>query len=122
MKYIKFKIREHFLELIREGKKKHEYRLANSKNANINVGDVLILISNQNPYNYVKVIVDSIKKYSNWDEALNNSWKNDFGNLFSTYQDVLKECYRFYPKDEVEKYGIEVFDIRLFSKSTSKAR
>ncbi|MDY4787893.1 MAG: hypothetical protein SO253_01080 [Bacilli bacterium] len=122
MKHIKFKIREHFISLTEKGIKKHEYRLADPKSKNINVGDILILVSNQNENNYVKVIVDAINKYPDWKSALQNYWQEDFNGLFSSFNDVLKECYRFYPKENVDKYGIEVLSIRPYKKKFSSGR
>ncbi len=122
MKLIKLKIRDHFISLIREGIKTNEYRLADPKYSDIRVGDILVLVSNQNPENYVKVVVDSITNYANWDSALKNNWKNDFKGLFDSYNDVMKECHRFYPKQEVDKYGINVYKIRIYKKTLNKAR
>ena len=109
MKYVKMKIREHFIPLINDGIKKHEYRLADPKYADVHVGDVILLISNQNSGNYTKVIVDKIEHYNTWDEAFDNRWQNDFKGLFNTYEELIRECKRFYTKEEIDKYGIEVF-------------
>ena len=106
MQQIYLKIRDHFIDLIKKGIKTHEYRLADSRYANIKVGDVLVLISNQNQHNYIRVTIESIEKYSDWNSALNMYWKKDFEGLFSSYDDAIKECYKFYSKDEVDKYGI----------------
>lgn len=115
-------IREHFISLINNRKKKHEYRLAKPEYNNIRVGDVIILISNQNPSNYVKVIIDKIDYYRTWDEAFNNRWEDDFKDLFRTYDDLIKECKRFYSKEEVDTYGIKVFTIKPYRRPFKKGR
>ena len=122
MKYVKMKIREHFISLIKSGIKKHEYRLANPKYSDIHVGDILLLISNQNPSYYTKVIVDKIEHYRNWDEALYNRWQNDFKGLYENYEELIKECKRFYTKDEIDMYGINVFSVKPFKNSFKSAR
>ncbi|MDY4051796.1 MAG: ASCH domain-containing protein [Bacilli bacterium] len=122
MQQIYLKIRDHFIDLIKKGIKTHEYRLADSRYANIKVGDVLVLISNQNQHNYIRVTIESIEKYSDWNSALNMYWKKDFEGLFSSYDDAIKECYKFYSKDEVDKYGIIVFTIKPFKVSIKNAR
>ena len=114
MKYIKMKIREHFLPLIKTGIKKHEYRLADPKYADVNVGDIIVLISNKNPENYTKVVVDRITYCKTWDEAFCDRWEEDFKGLFESYDDLIKECKRFYTMEEVEKYGVEVFTVRPY--------
>lgn len=122
MKYIKMKIREHFISLIRKGTKTHEYRVVNPKYDNIHIGDVLILISNQDSENYVKVIIDSIEKFSNLNDALNNRWENDFKGLFGSFDEVLKEFHRFYTKEEINQYGINVYTIKEIRVPLKNAR
>lgn len=122
MKYVRMKIREHFIPLIKEGIKKHEYRLADPKYADVHIGDVIILVSNQNSLNYVKVVVDKIEHYKSWDEAFNNRWQNDFKGLFNTYDELIKECKRFYTKNQVDTFGIEVFTVKPFKITFKKAR
>lgn len=122
MKFVKMKIRDYFISLIRNGIKSNGYRLADPEYVDIHIGDVLVLISNQDPQKYIKVIVDSIINYSNWDDALKDRWENDFKGLFKTYNDVIKECHRFYSKEMVEKYGINVYKMRLYKKSLNKGR
>ena len=56
MKTYYFKIREKFIANVRNGTKRHEYRLASPENRAIKVGDNLILISNQNRKEYVRKI------------------------------------------------------------------
>ncbi len=122
MKYVQMKIEERFINLVRNEIKTHEYRLAGPKYSNIHIGDVLILISNQNSQNYVKVIVVSIEKFLNWEDALNNRWKKDFEGLYSSYDEILKECHKFYTKEEINQFGINVYKIKLVKKSLNNAR
>ena len=57
MNYYRMKIRQHFLNPIRNGVKRHEYRLATPERKQIRIGDILVLINNQDNSDYVKVIV-----------------------------------------------------------------
>lgn len=111
MKTYYFKIREKYIDSIINGTKKREYRLANPERREIKVGDSLVLISNQNKRNYIKVSIKSIKLYQTWYDALKEHWDEDFKGLYSSLEDALKECYRFYAKEDVEKYGIIVYGI-----------
>ena len=122
MKYVKMKIREHFIPLINDGIKKHEYRLADPKYADVHVGDVILLISNQNPLNYTKIVVDKIEMYKTWDEAFQDKWQDDFRGLFNTYDELIKECKRFYTKEEIDRYGIEVFTVKPLKRKFKKSR
>lgn len=113
MNYYRMKIRPQFLDLIRNGTKRHEYRLATPDRKHVKIGDVLILSNNQDRLDFVKVVVKGIEHFSSWEEALSNYWKTDFAGIFNSLNEALKECYKFYSRDEVAIYGIEVFEIEL---------
>ena len=104
------KIREKYISEIRLGNKKHEYRLASPERMQVKVGDIFVLVSNQNRREFVKTSVKGVKHYPGWKEALESNWQ-DFSNLYSNVDEALKEFYRFYSKDEVDTYGIVVFEI-----------
>lgn len=119
MKYFQLKIRPHFLPLIRNGIKTHEYRLAIN---DIRVGDVLVLMSNQDLSDYEKVVVKKIEHFTNWEEALYNTWENDFKGAFTSLEDIMKECRRFYSKEDTDKFGIDVYEFVPYSKKFANAR
>lgn len=105
-------IKEKFLKLIKEGKKNNEYRLCKKEHLTKRVGDVLILVSDKNNNDYVKVIIEDIKRYSNWENAVKDNWKKDFFGIANSLDEVLKDCYSIYNKKEVEKYGIIAYKIK----------
>ncbi len=111
MKTYYLKIRDKFIKEIVTGNKKHEYRLATPERKQIKVGDTLVLISNRNKSNFVKTTVKSIKFYNTWEDALSNNWQQDFQGLYSSIDEALHECYKFYPKSEVDSYGIITYEI-----------
>ena len=111
MKTYYLKIREKFISEVIAGNKKHEYRLASPERIGIKVGDTLVLISNQDKRVFVKTTVKAVRIYKGWREALQDNWQQDFKNLYSSLDEALHECYKFYPKDEVDKYGIVSFEI-----------
>lgn len=111
MKTYYLKIREKFIAEIYAGNKKHEYRLASPERLMAKIGDTLVLISNQNKKVFIKTTIKAIRIYKDWKEALQDNWQEDFKNLYSTLEDALHECYKFYSKEEVEQYGIVSYDI-----------
>lgn len=111
MKTYYLKIRDKFIGEINAGNKKHEYRLASTERTQVKVGDTLVLISNQNKSHFVKTTVKGIRIFPGWREALEDNWQQDFQNLYSSIDEALRECYKFYPKDEVDTYGIIVYEI-----------
>ncbi len=105
---IRYKIRPYFLPLIRSGKKKHEYRLANR---NVAVGDRLLLVSNSDESDCVTVRVVGIEHYGNWREALADRWEGEFQGLYDTFDVLIEECEGYYSEEDVERYGINAFEI-----------
>ncbi len=114
MNCYRMKIRPRFLEPIRNGIKRHEFRLATPERKRIKIGDILILINNQDRFDYVKVVVKGIEHFSSWGEALAKYWGNDFAGVFGTLDEAIKEFYKFYSRDEVNNFGIEVFEIEPY--------
>lgn len=114
------KIREKFLNSIREGKKTHEYRLATPERRTISVGDILVLTNNQDKDDFVKVIVEKKEIYNNWDEALLKYWEADFPD-YESIDDIKKECYKFYTKQEVDTNGIEVLKFSIYKRDVKKS-
>ena len=121
MKTYYLKIRDKFITDIKNRVKKHEYRLASPERMQAKVGDTFVLVSNQNKDNFVRATIKGIKVYSSWNEALIENWEQDFKNIFPSLEDTLKECYKFYPKTEVDRYGIVVFEIEPLYIDYSKA-
>ena len=121
MKTYYFKVRDKFILSVQQGIKKHEYRLATLERLKIKVGDTLILVSNQDKKKYIRTTVKKIKVYRGWKEALEENWKQDFKAVFSSLEEALKECYKFYPKNEVDAYGIVSFEIAPLTINYCKA-
>ena len=111
MKTYYMKIRDKYINAVREGIKKHEYRLASPERTQIRIGDNIVLISTQYKDVYVRTTVKGITLYRDWKEALEKNWQSDFKDLYTTLDEALKDCYKFYTKQEVEEYGIISFDI-----------
>ena len=114
------KVREKFINAISAGDKQHEYRLATNERKNVKIGDVLVLISNQNKKNYIKTTIKNIKFYKDWETALCEHWE-DFQNLYEDLPSALKECYKFYSKDQVEAYGIIVYKFEVLRVNFTKS-
>ena len=111
MKTYYLKIRDKFIEGIRNGIKKHEYRLATDDRKRIKIGDTLVVISTTDKKHYVRVSVKQINLYKNWEDALRENWKQDFENIYSTFEEAIRDCNRFYSRDEVSTYGIICYEI-----------
>ena len=104
-------ILDKYLELIKAGIKKNEYRLYNEERRKIKIGDEIKLIANGDENNYIIVRVKNIFIYKDFNEAFKNRWENDFKDLYNNLDDLLNDCNKFYSKEEIDKYGIVVFNI-----------
>lgn len=109
MRFI-LRIREKFIEDIKNGIKTKEFRLNDEERKQIKVNDVLTLKSKSSE-NYVNVVVKKIETEKNWIDVIDKYYESIFSNLFKTKEEAYKECLKFYPREKVEKYGIIVFDI-----------
>lgn len=110
MKTYYLKIRDKFIEAIRNGFKKHEYRLATDDRKNIKIGDTLVVISTTDKKHFVRVTVKKITLYRNWNDALQTNW-SDFENIYSSLDEAIRDCNRFYSRDEVNAHGIICYEI-----------
>ena len=102
-------IKQIYLDLITSNIKKHEYRLANEKNRNIKINDVIALKSVETSKE-INVRIVSVEIFSSWLEALD---MNDFAGVYNSKEELLSEVNKFYSKDDVEKYGIIRFGIEM---------
>lgn len=115
------KIRPHFLEMIRQGSKTNEYRLATAEKRGYNIGDKIVLISNQNEVDYIKVTLLEKHIYKSWEDALEGRWEEDF-KLFGSFESALKECKRLYTSQEVAENGIIVYKIEKYNPCIKNSR
>ena len=111
MNILTMKIKPCFLELIKTGKKKHEYRLNTPERRNLSIGDQITLVSNENPNDTLVVTITDISIHPNWLDALKDYWKEDFEGLYDNLDDLINECNSFYSIDQVKEYGIVRFEI-----------
>ena len=113
MKNIVMKIKPCFLELIKQGKKKHEYRLNTPDRRNLSIGDQITLVSNENPNDTLVVTITNKSTHSNWIDALKDYWKEDFEGLFNNLDDLINECNKFYSPEQVREHGIVRLGIKI---------
>ena len=104
-------IKDEYIEAIKAGIKKREYRLAKPERLKINIGDIIRLVSDNDENYYIDVKVIGISKFKDWNDALKKHWEEDFKGLYDNFNDVIIECKKYYKEEDIQKYGIIVFDI-----------
>lgn len=113
MKNIVMKIKPCFLELIKAGIKKHEYRLNTPDRRELSIGDQITLVSNEDPNDTLVVTITNISIHPNWIDALKDYWKEDFEGLFDNLDDLIDECNKFYSPEQIREYGIVRYKVEL---------
>lgn len=111
MKHYRYKIKPQFIEPIYKGIKKNEYRLNKPECGALTNGDRITLISNQNEDDAVIVACRGKQVYCSWEDALKDNWKEDFNGIFSSFDEALLQCSKFYSRDEIRQYGIVKINI-----------
>ena len=111
MNKYKMKIRPVFIDLIEKGIKKNEYRLNAIKYRDIKIGDTLVLVSDIDEDFFVERKVIGIKLFKNWYDALKDTWDKDFMGLYNSLEEVIEVCNSFYKKEEIDTFGIKVFEM-----------
>ena len=106
-----------YYQLVKKGQKVHEYRLNDEKRQKINPDDDILLVNNSdlNETFLVKVISKTI--FPNWEEALKDTYQDDFYGLYDNLAEAIEACNKFYSKENVEKYGIVVFKLKDYRSS-----
>ena len=109
---ITMKIKPCFLELIKAGKKKHEYRLNTPDRRELSIGDKITLVNNTDPTDILEVVITGITTHKDWYSALKDYWQEDFEGLYDNLDDLINECNSFYSHEQVKEYGIIRFGIK----------
>lgn len=113
-----FKIRPEFINAIKKGTKRHEYRLNKGNRSVLNKGDHLYLVANDDSGSFAEVTITGKKTFSSWEGALSEFWSEDFRSIFSALEEAVNTCREFYSDSDVKTYGIVVFSIVPFSEGT----
>ena len=91
-------------ELIKKGIKTIEMRLNDEKRSKIKVGDI-IEFTNTSTLEKLKVKVDKIYKYDNFEQLYSNHNKISIGYKSEEIADP-EDMLMYYTKEEIEKYGV----------------
>ena len=108
-------IDEIYFNLVKIGQKTHEYRLYDDKRKTIKIGDIIELVNNRDKNLKIEVKVINIQVFKNWESALKNTYESDFQGLYSSLKETVEACQKFYSQENINKYGIVVFEIKKTS-------
>lgn len=113
MKIHKMKLQPLSFDEIKAGRKTIEIRLLDDKRKLVKAGDNIVFYKNPNLDDNVKVRVEKIQKFKNFNELVNNVDVKLNGNIYKTKKDWLSDLRNFYPKEKEENLGVVCFYILL---------
>lgn len=103
--YIKH-LSEPWFSLIKLGIKKVEGRLNKGDFANMKKGDIIQFVNNDNHYREFKIKITSIHHYNNFESYLLSESLELCLPGIDTIDEGVSIYHKYYPIDEVEKFGI----------------
>ena len=112
MKYI-MKLNPKYFEFMKNGTKRIEIRLNDEKRKNIKIGDEIVFQKETElKEELVTQIVNLIIK-RNFKELIDNLDISEYADKSESLDEFLNDLYKFYTKEQEEKYGVVGIQIRI---------
>ena len=117
MKYI-MKLNPKYFEYIKTGTKRIEIRLNDEKRKNIKIGDEIIFQKEPELKKEIDTeVVDLIVK-KNFKELIEILKVSEYSDENESEETFLEDLYKFYTKEQEEKYGVVGIKIKLRKEKT----
>lgn len=109
------KLYKKYFDLINNGKKRIEIRLAEPKREKIKIGDTITFLELPEKEKSVTTKVVSKNHFSNIQELLDTYSPSDIGFPNRSKEEVLKSRFldQIYTDSQIQKYGLITFEIQL---------
>ena len=82
-----------------------EIRINDDKRRKLKIGDIITIINRSNN-DTIKVKITNLEYFSSFNNCINNYNLNRLYNDKITKEELLNLLYKFYTKDDEEKYGV----------------
>lgn len=117
MKYI-MKLNPKYFEYIKTGTKRIEIRLNDEKRKNIKIGDEIIFQKEPELKKEIDTeVVDLIVK-KDFKELIEDLKVSEYSDENESEETFLEDLYKFYTKEQEEKYGVVGIKIKLRKEKT----
>lgn len=117
MKYI-MKLNPKYFEYIKNGTKRIEIRLNDEKRKNIKIGDEIIFQKEPELKKEIDTeVVDLIVK-KDFKELIEDLKVSEYSDENESEETFLEDLYKFYTKEQEEKYGVVGIKIKLRKEKT----
>ncbi len=110
------KLKEVYFNKIKNGEKIYEIRLKDEKRRSINVGDDLIFKKEPELKETLATKVKDLIYFNYFDKMLNTLPLRKIGFENMTKQTVMDIYYRFYSKEDENKYGVVAIKVEVIDK------
>lgn len=111
MKYI-MKLNPKYFEYIKYGTKSVEIRLNDEKRKNIKVGDEIIFQKEPELKEEIHTKIINLTVKNNFTELINILKPSQYSDVSKSKDEFLGDLYKFYTKEQEEKYGVVGIEIK----------
>lgn len=110
----RMKINDNAFDRMKRGIKKREYRVNDEKRQLVRCDDVICFENLSNEKETVLMDVNGIEKFATLEEAVSSHFDEDFGKRYADVKSAVESFYQkgYYTKEEVEKNGMVIFEIK----------
>lgn len=117
MKYI-MKLNPKYFEYIKTGTKRIEIRLNDEKRKNIKIGDEIIFQKEPGLKEEIDTEVVNLIVKKDFKELIENLKISEYSDENESEENFLEDLYKFYTKEQEEKYGVVGIKIKLRKEKT----
>lgn len=117
MKYI-MKLNPKYFEYIKTGTKRIEIRLNDEKRKNIKIGDEIIFQNEPELKEEIDTEVVNLIVKKDFKELIEDLKVSEYSDENESEETFLEDLYKFYTKEQEEKYGVVGIRIKLRKEQT----
>lgn len=111
MKYI-MKLNPKYFEYMKNGTKEIEIRLNDDKRKNLKVGDEIVFQKEPELKEELHTKVEKLCIYKSFKDIIMNLDVKQYADRQETSEDFLNDLYKFYTKEQEEKYGVVAIKVK----------
>ena len=112
MKYI-MKLNPKYFEYMKNGTKRIEIRLNDEKRKEIKIGDAIIFQKKTELKEEINTEIVNLIVKKNFKELIKTLDVSEYSDEKETEEKFLEDLYRFYTKEQEEKYGVVGIQIKI---------
>lgn len=112
MKYI-MKLNPKYFEYMKNGTKRIEIRLNDEKRKGIKIGDEIIFQKEPDFKEEISTIIVNLILKKSFKELIQDFNISEYSDKSESEENFLNDLYKFYTKEEEEKYGVIGIEIKI---------